>query len=61
MNAEQKKRMDDMLAAQEKEFKNLAKELKLGDDIEEADPELRELHRQMKKQGRTHTFNALVE
>lgn len=45
LSEEQKRKMDEMLAKQAADFKNLAKELKLdiNNSDDEADPEIREL------------------
>jgi hypothetical protein len=46
--------MDDMLASQAAQFKDLAKELKLGDDKsdEDEDPDMADLKKEMKRQGK---------
>ena len=45
--------MDDMLASQAAQFKDLAKELKLGDEKsdEDEDPDMADLKKEMKRQG----------
>ena len=55
LSEEQKRKMDEMLAKQAADFKNLAKELKLdiNNSDDEADPEIRELQKAMKRQGRS--------
>jgi hypothetical protein len=50
LTADQKRRMDEMLAKQAMEFKGLEKHLKMDSD-DEADPELRELNKQLAKRG----------
>ena len=51
LTGEQKKKMDEMLAKQAAEFKDLAKELKMKDDDSDDDenPDLAELKKAMKK------------
>jgi hypothetical protein len=51
--------MDDMLASQAAQFKDLAKELKLGDDKsdEDEDPDMADLKKEMKRQGKRFHIN----
>lgn len=53
LSAEQKKKMDDMLAKQALEFKGLEKQLKMGDgDDDETDPDIRELNKALARRGK---------
>ncbi len=52
MNEEQRKKMDAMLAQQEKEMRALAKEHGLDGSDDDDDPDVRELKKQMKKNGK---------
>jgi hypothetical protein len=49
MDPQSQKRLDAMLAEQEKEMKALAKEYNLADEFEEIDPDMADLHKEMKK------------
>jgi hypothetical protein len=55
MDPESRKRLEAMLAMQEKESKSLMKELGLmdtGSDDGEEDSDMKELYREMKRQGK---------
>lgn len=55
--------MDDMLASQAAQFKDLANELKLGDDKsdEDEDPDMADLKKEMKRQGtRFHIRSRII-